>query len=365
MTEMKPAGGPREEAEDQGESQPQKTSKGNLRYQVENQLAQISSGELWSAVDVRRGGAVTLFYPLLKEGVSLSEAVEALGQAVRQNAPLRETGYHAYRDVAVDEQNALFLVLDRPEGYPLSLMLREQKSLDLNVSLSIMIQVCGLLSRAHEEAIFSATLNPDNLIISKRPNGALSVSLVDLALDRRPLSQWVSPPPKELTSPPHSALTQEKDRRHFSVYLSTALMHQLIFGVAPSEPVMSTENKIWPALPTYGKELDERLEACLHTVLLKGLALRPSDRFPRIGALQRALIGLRQLTAVSSPAFELLASTQSRLGRKSGSLNLTAPKPGVERALRARQQIHKILDGQEVGVTLEELLEREGGVLLR
>jgi len=87
-----------------------------------------------------------------------------------------------------------------------------------------------------------------------------------------------------------------------------------------------------------------------------------------VAALQRTLIGLRQLTSISSPAFELLTSTQRRLGRERGALNLSAPRPGVERAVVARQRIHQILEGGLEGgerVTLEDILEREGGSLVK
>ena len=128
--------------------------KGNRRYKVNEHLLSISSGDLWSAIDVRRGGDVTLFYPELKEGAPLDEIVEALGKSVRQNADLRETGFNAIRDVVIDPNKRLFVVLDRPEGRPLSLLLRERKTLDLNTALSIMIQLCELLTRAHEINVF-------------------------------------------------------------------------------------------------------------------------------------------------------------------------------------------------------------------
>ena len=338
--------------------------KGNRRYKANECLLKFSSGELWSAIDVRRGGDVTLFYPTLKENAPSQEILESLGKSVRQNAPLRETGFNAIRDVVIDAQESLFTVLDRPEGRPLSLLLRERKTLDLNSALSVMIQLCELLTRAHELNVFPATLTLNNIILSQRPNGSLRVSLIDLALDRRPFSTWVKAPPHELIPAPHPSLTQEKDRRHFAVYLCAALLHHLIFGVAPKSPTIPNEQRTWPTLPTHGKELDHRLEACLHTVLLKGLAINPRDRFPRVAALQRTLIGLRQLTAVSSPAFELLSSTQARLGRRDGSLNLSAPKPGVERAVKARQHIHRILEGHDNNLTLEDILKAEGGSLV-
>lgn len=340
-------------------------AKGNVRYRAIESLLSVASGEFWSAVDVRRGGDVTLFYPTLKAEVDEREFKSALNKVISQSAPLRETGYHAARDIATDEQGDRFLVFDRPVGQPLSLMLRERKTLDLNTTLSVMIQLCELLNRAHELNLFAVSITPNNILVSAQPNGSFRVSFIDLALDRRPLSSWVASPPTELSSPPHAALTQEKDRRHFVVYLCSALLHQLVFGVKPKAPTTPNEDRVWPTLPTHGKELDERLEACLHTILQKGLSAQPQARFPRITALQRSLIGLRQLTAVSSPAFELLASTQARLGRRSEAFNLSAPRPGVERAVEVRQRIHQVLEERDAGVTLEDMLKAEGGRLLR
>jgi serine/threonine protein kinase len=350
---------------DQSESPHPIQSKGNLRYRPVTRLLKISSGTFWSAIDVRRGGDVTIFYPQFKVSVDDQELKSALNKAISQSATLRETGYHVARDIACDELGHYFLVFDRPQGQPLALLLRERKTLDLNTTLSVMIQLCELLHRAHELGLFAVTLTPHNILVSQRPNGALRVGFIDLTLDRRPLSTWIATPPIELSSPPHAMLTQEKDRRHFAVYLCSSLLHQLVFGVEPKAPTTLGDSRVWPTLPTHGKELDERLEACLHTILLKGLSVTPQDRFPRVTALQRSLIGLRQLISVSSPAFELLASTQARLGRQSGTFNLSAPRPGVEHAVKVRQRIHQILEERDANLTLEDVLKAEGGTLLR
>ena len=337
--------------------------RGNSRYLASEHLSEIRCGQLWSGVDARRGGEVTLFYPLLKEKARPEDVQRALAKGFKQAAPLRDTAYHTVRDAALDEAGRLFLVVDRPEGQPLYTLLMEHKSLDLDLALSLIIQLCELLKRAHDAQLFTSNITLHTLVVAPRPNGALQLSLVDLSLDRRPLSLAVPTPPSELTSPPHAALTQERDRRLYAIYLCSSLLHHLVFGVAPDSPVTEGEDRVWPALPQKGRQLDRRLEACLHTVLMKGLSVHPNRRFPLVTALQRTLIGLRQLTSVSSPAFELLASTQRRLGKSQGSLNLSAPRPGVKRAVEARQRIHKILVGESS--TLEDILESEGGSLLR
>jgi serine/threonine protein kinase len=235
-------------------------------------------------VDQRKGGEVSLFYPKLRPGFTPAGVLKSLGSTLTQNQPLRDTPYCAIRDADLDQEKRVFTVIDRPEGQPLYTLLREQKSLDLNLALSLMIQLCELLKRSHDHQIFAATLTLHNLIVQPRPNGLNRLYLIDLGLDRRPLSDAVHSPPRELISPPHSSLTQERDRRHFIVYLCSALLHHLVFGVAPDAPV-STLDRAWPSLPYKGKQLDPKLEACLHTILLKGLAVDPQRRFLRMSAL--------------------------------------------------------------------------------
>ena len=339
-------------------------AQGTARYRIIQSLTKMSCGEIWSGVDSRRGGEVTLFYPTLKSGTP-EQALKEINDVLTLNAPLRETAYYTYRDAAIDQNGTLFLVIDRPEGQPLFTLLRERQALDLDLALSLLIQLCEMLKRAHEINIFTSSLTLHTLMVCPRPNGSMRLSLIDLALDRRPISNWVAPPPIDLISPPHPALTQERDRRHYIVYVCASLLHHLAFGVAPESPVVPQVERSWPSLPHKGRQLDHRLEACLHTVLLKGLSVDPRARFPRVSALQRTLIGLRQLTSISSPAFELLSSTQRRLGRVNQPLNLSAPRPGVARAVQARQRIHKILDGGDDTLTLEDVLQEEGVRLLR
>jgi hypothetical protein len=338
--------------------------RGNKRYYVHTEVTQLASGILFAGIDIRRGGEVTLFYPNIGDHKAQS-LLKEIGTTLTQNTILRETPYYTYRDANLDQKKRLFLVMDRPKGQPLYTLLRAQQSLDIDLALSLVIQLCELLKRAHNAQIFTTNISLHTLVVLAQPNGAMRLSLIDLALDRQPLSSVIPLPPRELTSPPHIMLTQEKDRRHYVIYLCTSLLHHLAFGVAPKAPVSNPKDRLWPSLPRKGRQLDERLESCFHTVLLKGLSVKPQNRFPRLSALQRTLIGLRQLTSMSSPAFELLSSTQRRLGQSQASLNLAAPRPGIDRALKARQSIHRILEGGDESITLEDVLKNEGIRLLR
>ena len=73
--------------------------------------------------------------------------------------------------------------------------------------------------------------------------------------------------------------------------------------------------------------------------------------------MQKTLIGLRQLISMSSPAFDLLNSTQRRLGQGQ-EINLTQPKVALQKAATIRQKIHQILE-DETALSLEDLLKQQ------
>jgi hypothetical protein len=330
--------------------------RGNARYRPIQLISTQRNGEYWEGIDIRRGGQVNLFYPVIKTDIPKDKLLQQLSTILTQSAPLKDTGYCTLRDAGLDKKERLFIIVDRPMGQPLYTLIRGKNHVSLDTALSLIIQLCELLNRAHECEIFTATINIHNTIVYQKSDGSYLLSLVDLALDRRPFSENLHSPPIDLTSHPHPSMTQEGDRRKYSIYLCCSLLHHLVFAVPPSSPV-SQANHVWPALPTKGQRLDKRLESCLHTVLLKGLSVNPADRFPRIAALQKTLIGLRQLISLATPAFDLLNSTQRRLGQDQ-VLNLSSTRPAIQKAAEVRQKIHQILE-DESGASLEDLLKQQ------
>ncbi len=330
---------------------------GNARYRPVELIATQRNGSFFRGIDIRRGGEVSIFYPLIKTVITPDQLLKLLSPILTQTAPLKDTGYCTMRDAGVDQKERLFVVFERPIGQPIYTLINTKTNFSIDTALSLIIQLCELLNRAHECDLFTATINAYNTIVYQKKDGTYTLSLVDLAFDRRPFSEHIHSPPSDLLSPPHPSMTQEGDRRKYSVYLCCALLHHLVFAAPPSAPVQNTSQHIWPALPTKGQRIDKRLEACLHTILLKGLSANPNDRFPRIAALQKTLIGLRQLISMSSPAFDLLNSTQRRLGQGQ-EINLTQPKVALQKAATIRQKIHQILE-DETALSLEDLLKQQ------
>lgn len=315
------------------------------RYLSERCLGEQPAGRFHVAVDTELGGRVTVFFPRL-HGADPQAFVERLRPELARCAPLRDTAYCTLRDAGVAGSGEAFVVLERPQGTPLASILRDQERLSVDRALTIAIQLCDLVQRAHALDIHPVPVTPDAIVVELLPGERQRVSLVDLALDRALPGRAPPPSPdarRHLAPQVRDGLPPDVRDDVFAV---TAVLHTMVFGVAP--PPMSAHGPAdgsgWPALPDGGRGIDRRLEACLQTVLLKGLAEAREERFERIGELQRSLTGLRQLMQLSASAFELLAATRGRLGRRTGPVELAAmPEPGLVRARQARARIREVV----------------------
>ena len=314
----------------------------NERYVIERTLGEQPWGRFHVAIDSERGGRVTLFRPRTDD-VSARSFIRRLQGEVERCAGLTETPYCTLREAGLADDGAPFVVVDRPQGTALAATLRAQGRLSIDRALSVAIQVCDLARRAHAVGLHPVPISPDTIISDELPGGRISI--VDLGLFRDAYQGAVPLPPRDgqlLAPQVRAGLTPDPTD---DVYGVAALVHLMVFGVAPPEmgPYGPTDGSGWPMLPADGRGLDRRLEACLHTVLLKGLAADRESRFGRIDELQRALTGLRQLMSLAAPAFELLAATRGRLGRRADPLDLGVHRPGLQRAAEARARIREVV----------------------
>lgn len=314
------------------------------RYQAERALGAQPAGDFFVAVDTEIGGRVTVFFPRLDDAGQRRFARDVT-EEIRRCRSLLDTPYCTIRDGGVAPDGAPFVVVDRPQGTPLSALMRARGRLSIDRALSVAVQLCDLVRRAHRAGIYPVPATPESIIVHPMPGGRQRVSLVDLGFQRGvygsnlPLSEADA-----LYRAPQLRDGESTDPRD-DVFAITAVLHAMVFGVAPLR--MSAHGPAngtgWPVLPDEGRGLDRRLEACLHTVLLKGLAPHQSERFATLDALQRALTGLRQLMSIAAPAFELLAATRTRVGRGDDPLDVLDRRPAYDRAVAARAKIGAVM----------------------
>ena len=325
----------------------------NERYVAERLLGDQPTGRFLVAVDTALGGRATILVPRLA-GVGSKQFVASMQKELERCAPLADTLYCTLRDIGITSAGEPFVVVPRPQGSSLTECLRNEGCLATDRALSVAIQLADLVRRAHAVGIMNVSPDPSRIIVDARPNGMHRVSMVDLGLHRNVYGPAVryehratlfeSPQVRRRVTAEPSVDPSYEDPRD-DVFSLTAVLHAMVFGVAP--PPMSphgpSDGSGWTALADDGRGLARRLEACLHTVLLKGLAPKRSERFSSVEALRRALAGLQQLMSLSAPAFELLAATRGRLGQPRDGFDFAVQAPELERAAEARARVRQVV----------------------
>ncbi|MCA9545841.1 MAG: hypothetical protein KC613_15665 [Myxococcales bacterium] len=316
------------------------------RYLPERPVDAPVAGRFEVAIDQLRGGRVTLYHPPA-ERVDSQQFLTVARREIERLAPLRDTGYCTALDAGLDTQGEPFVVLDRPQGRSLAGVLHDQGQMRADLALAMIIDLSDPVERAHHLNVLPVPLTLDGIFLQPRADGHYRVSLVDRALHRTALAALVPAPlrPKAFESPQVFAGAAPEIRD--DVFSMTALLYLCLYGVMPPPmgPHGPTDGSGWPTVPSETLRLDRRLEACLHTVLLKGLAPTREGRFRNLGGLRRGLVGLRQLMRLSAAAFEVLAATRGRLGRlgaTAGPLDLQLPDPELDRAAAAVARIQQV-----------------------
>ena len=100
--------------------------------------------------------------------------------AVRLNHP---NVVHTYEAVA--EDGDYYIVMEYLEGLDLSAWLQQRGRLPVDQAVEFVLQACEAIAEAHSLGIVHRDLKPANLFVIRRPDGGLSVKVLDFGIAKR------------------------------------------------------------------------------------------------------------------------------------------------------------------------------------
>ncbi|MFO0547259.1 MAG: protein kinase [Polyangiaceae bacterium] len=216
------------------------------RYAVGRQLGEGGMGQVFEARHLTTGRRVAL--KLISPDLARNPAVVARLQLEAQTAASIESEYVAHvLDVGRDEElGQPFLVLEFLEGRDLEATLRETGPLAPAAVISIGIQICLALERAHEKGILHRDIKPANVFLSRRDRGEIRVKLLDFGIAKVLESGDAKPRPKLtgtgmlIGSPLYMSPEQARGRDTLTpasdVWSVGVVLYQALVGETPVEP---------------------------------------------------------------------------------------------------------------------------------
>ncbi|HVW27068.1 MAG TPA: protein kinase [Polyangiaceae bacterium] len=283
------------------------------KYRIDDILGVGGMGVVVAAYHVELDERVAIKF-LLPAALSNQDAVARFAREARAAVKIKSEHVARVSDVGKLDNGAPYMVMEFLDGYDLSRWLASQGPLPVQQAVDFVLQACEAIAEAHSLGIVHRDLKPANLFIIRRPDGALSVKVLDFGISKttgiggpsgeggmtKTAALMGSPlymSPEQLTTP------KDVDARS-DIWAIGVILYELITGATPfvadSLPELALKIVSSPPEALRNKLLDapDGLEA----VLLKCVDKDRGKRFLTVGELALALLPFGPKTARASVA---------------------------------------------------------------
>ena len=272
------------------------------KYRVSRVLGAGAMGLVVAAHHVQLDTKVAIKL-LLPELLANDEAVARFAREARAVAKLTTEHVARVLDVGTLETGVPFMVMEYLEGQDLAARLDTAGALPVEEAVDFIVQTCVALAEAHGHGIVHRDLKPANLFCIRRPDGQLSIKVLDFGISKltvpgaaaSPASFSVTKQFDVIGSPLYMSPEQMKASRHADaqsdIWALGVILYQLLAADVPftgeSETDIAINVASKPPRPLRGfrPDVPPRLEA----VILKCLEKDRADRYRNVADLASEL----------------------------------------------------------------------------
>ena len=268
------------------------------KYKVERVIGSGGMGIVVAATHVQLGQKVALkfLHQHVRDG-ELGE--ERFAREARAAVRLRSEHVARVYDVGVHDTGAPFSVMELLEGSDASTFAKDHAPLPIAQAVEIVVQACDAVVEAHAAGIIHRDLKPQNLFVTRRPNGAMLVKVLDFGV-----SKWLKPSHEDLSltdssvivgSPLYMAPEQMRAARNADtrsdIWALGVVLYELLSGRVPFDGDTVTELclKVVNDPPAPIVELRPEIPDDLAKIVARCLEKDPNARFANVAMLGEAL----------------------------------------------------------------------------
>jgi serine/threonine protein kinase len=208
----------------------------------------------------------------------------------------------------VDEKDQAYLVMDLVEGKSLAEIIKERGRLEPRDALQVTGQVLAALDHAHSHHIIHRDIKPGNIMVIEKPDGALSVKVVDFGLAKvvganDGMSQnFTLTKTGEMLGSPHymspeqctgDALDERSD-----IYSTGCVLYEMLTGQPPysGDNFLKILHQHATSEPKALSDLNSapQILACLNKILQLAMAKSVTARYPNAETMSKDVRSLLQ-----------------------------------------------------------------------
>jgi serine/threonine-protein kinase len=254
-------------------------------------------GVVYESVDpqTRRRVAIKALRRDLLDGPDAPDFLARFRAEARAAADLSHPGIVAVYAHGEDGGCA-YIVMEYVEGRSLSDCLERGVVFSVAQSVNILLQLLDALQYAHERGVWHRDIKPSNILITGGESGQVKIADFGIATTQVGERDEVMGTPGYIA--PETYLSETFDSR-VDLFAAAVVLYQLLTGALPfggsAERSMFRTCNETPRLPSAVAGL-ESLEP-YDSVVLRGLAKNPEDRFSSAAQFREALLRARAAAA--------------------------------------------------------------------
>lgn len=257
------------------------------RYHLTRLLGRGGMGEVYEAEDTvkERAVALKLLSPALCQDPVFRERLQREARTAGRLQEPHVVPVHDYGEI----DGQLYLDMRLIQGTDLATLLKESGSLDPPRAVAIVRQAASALDAAHAAGVIHRDIKPENILITADDFAYLvDFGIASATTDERltqegsAVGTWKYAAPERFTN---AEVTHSVD-----VYALACVLHECLTGSPPyradSAGMLITAHLMEP-IP-HPSQLRRGIPSAFDTVIARGMAKDPKDRYPSAGELARA-----------------------------------------------------------------------------
>ncbi len=246
------------------------------KYRVERVLGVGGMGAVVAArhLGLDQTVAIKVLLPdVLEDGVDMVARFE---REARAAAKIKSDHIVRVNDVGTLDDGTPYMVMEYLEGEDLESLLRRRRSLRIEDAVELATQVCEVMTEAHALGIVHRDLKPANLFCVTRPDGRLSLKVLDFGISKV-MSETLTTVRGIMGSPAYMSPEQIRSAHtvdgRADIWATGIVLYEMLTGFVPfaarTLPGMLTNiaTQPVPSVRRYRLDVPAKLEAVIQKCL--------------------------------------------------------------------------------------------------
>jgi eukaryotic-like serine/threonine-protein kinase len=264
------------------------------RFRVERTLGIGGMGAVVAATHLGLGQLVAVKV-MLSGDFEIRESTERFLREARIAGRLRGEHIVQVKDVGTLDNGTPFIVMEFLEGDDLSTLVRSGGPLEAVEAVELVLQACEGLAEAHAQGIVHRDLKPPNLFLTRHPNGAPLLKVLDFGISKSTQTSDVAATKTATVmgsanymSPEQVRSARQADVRS-DIWSLGVVLYELLSGGVPFDGESFTDICVRIAVEPARPLNVPNLAFGLQSVVYRCLEKEPARRFQSVAELAYAL----------------------------------------------------------------------------